>query len=395
MLLTFLSAVICANLIPRERIAANVRKTSSIISDEGTYFNPLDNTYYMRDNFTDALMVNIAMTADDNHPISSAMDACYTGIGSMDMPLCLTMVANGDTCGLPVTKYARYWHGNQVFLRPLLTIMDLSGIRILNYICFAILFVLLAYLLYTKTDIGTCMIFMLTVYGFIIPIVPSSMQFSACFYVGLLSCLAILIWPGLVRDETSLATTLFCIGGITSFIDLLTTPLLTLGLSLAIANILYKNKANRRTIVGFLSWGFGYALLWISKWIIGYLLTGFNIFSDAIGAAKFRVSNAVILDTPSTITVEEYRIISICIVAILWIGIIVLSKVWQKNRENNWLLAIAMLYPTWKVILFNHSQKHCFFTWRSYTITAVAILLYAYLTIKNLKYENRNTDTLL
>lgn len=39
------------------------------------------------------------------------------------------------------------------------------------------------------------------------------------------------------------------------------------------------------------AWGLGYGLLWASKWMMGYLLTGNNILTDAMQSAELRTSN--------------------------------------------------------------------------------------------------------
>lgn len=395
MLCTFIVCIINVHIIPQKKIVDNIQESSRIISKEGAYHNSTNCKYLMRDNFTDALMINIAMTADDQHPVTSAINANYTGTGRMDMPECLAKVAFGETSEMPISIYARYWHGYQIFLRPLLTILNINGIRILNCVCFAMLFVILVYYLYKKTDIGMSIILPLSIYVFIIPSVPFSMQFSACFYIGILSCITILICPDTIRKEINLSTTFFCIGGLTSFFDLLTTPVITLGLPLIVANILYGKNSMKRLFFGCASWGLGYSMLWVSKWIVSYLLTGFNSISDAMEAAKFRISNNVSIDTYFSIPSNVFRIILLCIVIMLWLCLFIIHKKKHKNKEYDWLWAMTLLFPTWVIVLFNHSFLHDWFTWRSLSVSLAAILIYLYSISKKKTDENSSSDSML
>ena len=67
-------------------------------------------------------------------------------------------------------EYARYYFGSIVFYRPLLLLLDLTGIRILQLIIMIALFVAFAYLLYKKLgkNIMFSICFPLTIVGYFI-----------------------------------------------------------------------------------------------------------------------------------------------------------------------------------------------------------------------------------
>lgn len=396
MLIVFLVSIICVNLIPREKIRVKSKESSDIIATEGAYYNfSPGHDKLMLDNFTDALMINIAMTADNQHPVSSAMKMDYTWSGETDMLGNLAKVSAGEPESFPTVTYSRYWHGNQVFLRPLLTRYNLNGIRVINCSCFVVLLALLLYFLNKKTDIWTCGIFMLTLLAYILPTVPLSMQYSTCFYIGLISSLSILLCPKLADNCTGFATTLFVVGGVTAFFDLLTTPLVTLGLPLIVANLSYKRDATKKTFVGISSWGTGYGLLWASKWIFGSLLLGKNIITDAIESVLHRTSTVVEINYNYSIPSEEFRIILLCVVVVLWICLFASYKIKRFDFEYNWLLIIVLLAPTWYVVLFNHSLLHYWFTWRLKAPSAIALLLYLSYLIRKFRNGNSSSDSLL
>ena len=80
----------------------------------------------------------------------------------------------------------------------------------------------------------------------------------------------------------------FIIGGLTSFFDLLTAPLVTLGLP-AIVLLLLRKKINRSghfkdyvfiLLCISLSWLVGYAIIWVSKWLLASIFLHENILQD-------------------------------------------------------------------------------------------------------------------
>ena len=44
-------------------------------------------------------------------------------------------------------SYARYWHGYLIWLRPLLLVTDITGVRVVQYLVLAVLFAAVAVLL--------------------------------------------------------------------------------------------------------------------------------------------------------------------------------------------------------------------------------------------------------
>ena len=201
-------------------------------------------------------------------------------------------VIKGNFKGLNKESYGRYWHGYQVTLKPLMTIMDYSAIRILNYILFSLLIVVCSWLIYRKIGKAACGLFVLSLALINFPIVPLSLQFSTCFYLSFLSMIAVMVFPRLVEKDDNLYCTFFIIGGITSFMDFLTTPQLTLGLPMIVC-LLMSNRKDKWKYVIYISiaWALGYGLIWASKWLVGYLLTGTNILADAMESAKLRTSD--------------------------------------------------------------------------------------------------------
>lgn len=87
------------------------------------------------------------------------------------------------------------------------------------------------------------------------------------------------------------------IGSVTAFMDLLTEPLVTLGIPLAVYFLLTekKNKMIKENIITFIKlcvcWAIGYGSTWATKWIITSIICNRSMIQNAIIQAKYRTEN--------------------------------------------------------------------------------------------------------
>lgn len=91
---------------------------------------------------------------------------------------------------------------------------------------------------------------------------------------------------------------LFLITGmVTSYVDLLTYPLITLGLPMMVFLLRWQENDGtwRKKLLYFMGnsmfWGIGYALMWGSKWILNSIFTNGNIFENVRTEIEIRLSN--------------------------------------------------------------------------------------------------------
>ena len=183
------------------------------------------------------------------------------------------------------------------------------------------------------------------------------------------------------------------IGSITSFCDFLTTPLLTLGLTLPLYLLLNIKDENRRIIKDFIkiciAWSCGYVITWSMKWIITDITLQKGVISNAITQIFFRLGD--INTNNKEILIKEVinsqfniwgnqslTIFFIILLAFIIIGIIkkiYLQKVKnikleKTNIEKAILFLVIALFPIlWYGIVKNHSYIHAFFTYRILIIT--------------------------
>ena len=392
--------------IPTSAIKNNIVESAKQIQKEGLWFQPLGFYLFQIDNMTDCLMMNINASANSDNPIRSSMIVNYsqpyeygdTGTYLKMDETTLDIAENGANESTIFSDYARYWHGYQVVLRPLLYIFNYNQIRILNYITFFILLSITLLLLYKRLNIIFALTFAATLVLSNIMIVPLAIQFSTCFYIAFIGMILILYRKKTIDSKQS-AILFFSIGAFTSYMDFLTTPILTLGFPLVVLVAIDKEKERLKTLFtqSFI-WLLGYASIWSSKWLIGWILTGENIIDTALACAQQRVGNTIVFGGVEMYMNQFFDIIltkisnmiyPICIAIGIMIALLIFY--FYKNRDKvknfNWLVIISLMPIVWFIVMKNHSLHHIFFTWRDFMLTLWCMLIFAFSNTKTLKTQ--------
>ncbi len=371
----FTGAMAAAFAIPNSAIESNQRQAVAVIESEGQYPRYFfDTPACQLDNFTDGLMLDRAINPDESRgPLVSAMD---------------------------IEGYSRYWHGYQVFLRPALTLLNYKQIRYLNMMVFFILlagaFALMQRKMGTRPAVG----FLVSVAACYAIIIPLSMQFMSVFVLMLLGCIWVLWRHG--KTTPSEAVLFFMVLGMTTnFLDLLTAPLLTLGMPLAV--YLYLEIAShpengwftgfKRLFFPSLAWGLGYGGCWVCKWAVGSLVLRRNVFAEAISQIFFRVSGSedYPLDRMEALSKNFDRmfvdpgkrlLLLLGIILGLWLLLALLFRKSWKQLLNGTVLLLVALYPyAWILVMANHCQIHYWFTYRIQAVALFAIVCWLDLSV--------------
>lgn len=397
---TFLILLYISSLIPSKYIKPNVIKSANILQKQ-------TNNYVIRirginipfDNYTDSLMINTSYSIDSNNPLYSSLVARKNYIPNV------TKVIHNDTTGeLEFSKlgqvgdlidtinenvyesyeYARYWHGYLVFLRPLLLIFDISGIRIINIILFVILGIILLYLVYKKIDLIESIIMLIALFSVDYLYIGLSLQGTPAFLITIISSIFILIKYNKIKNINII---FFIIGIVLAFMDFLTNPLITLGIPLAIYFLLKQKdkelslKEIIKTLIFIcISWSLGYLITWFTKWVILDLLYGKNIIKTSINQLFYRVGINNAPGIIATIFKNTYVVMPILLIIIFSSLIIIIVK--HKSIKFNYIkilpyVFICVLPFIWYALLRNHSYYHCAFTYRTLllTITCIPLIL--------------------
>lgn len=404
LLILFTTSIIAAFTIPTSFIRKNVIESAIQIKEEGLWFKPFGLFLFQIDNMTDCLMMNICVSADENNKIKAAMMAEFAqplngGIMYHEMANTTLMAAEkGRQFIKEHNEYSRYWHGYQIILRPLLCIFNYKQIRIINYIALFSLFSFVLILLYRNAGKAASLSFLATMVVTNAFIIPLALQFSTCFYIAFLSMIALLSKPDIIKDKSKSAVTFFIIGAITSFMDFLTTPILTLGLPLAAAMMADnkgKNASTRNITANSMAWFGGYASLWASKWIVASIVTGENMVAGALANAQYRMGGTIVFGGKlmsfgqffSKITEsQQYKTLFVLLVIVAALATVAAAFLLYRKRAYlkpyGWLLVIAAMPALWFIVLKNHSIQHIFYTWRDWILTIWCVIIFICSTYK-------------
>lgn len=214
-----------------------------------------------------------------------------------------------------------------------------------------------------------------------------SLQFSTIYYITLLSNIFILL-----KDKENLRSNgykyFLFIGIITVYFDFLTYPLITLGITLlTYLSIIYKGEVIniKDVIICSIMWLIGYGGMWLSKWLLGSLITGNNLILDAYNQAKFRTSrdDYTVLDVIDRNVFKsffDYKVgkilVIIAVASLLALIFLKIIKIKYINIKMIVPYLLISIYPfIWYAVLTNHSYIHFWMTYRNLAISLYALIL--------------------
>jgi len=279
-------------------------------------------------------------------------------------------------------------------MRPLLMFLDILEIRYLGMIAFGILLLFVLHLIQKTLGLACAASYLISLLLSGVWIVPLSLQFAPVFYIANISIIIVLLLK-MERLKKYAIFLFFVIGSVTNFVDFLTAPLATLGLPLIIATLrlqkgvpfILKNSA---------SWGAGYGLTWLAKWVLATVFTSENTLLDAYQSILLRTRG--VGEAPVRILRPLARNLTamfpsfvLVIAALAFVVLIVLFFVRGKKVKDVLqqapLLAIAMYPYVWYELAGNHSFVHYWFTYRSQAIAVFALLVFMFHAIKKQAHE--------
>ena len=385
-------AMIGTYLLPNERIRAHIAESKELLINQNG--NPLFTDYIKGANldvFTDLLIMNTAMnkgkTEDESVFIRAFENSWYSNEEDNKYTSLQETVENPDIHNNQ--EYSRYWHGIQTIIRPLLLFFNYEEIR---YIFMLLIFVLLGIsLLLINKNISFMhsMAFLVSMLAVCIFIVPMSIQYSAIFIITLL---AVIIVNLLHKKQKAkfIPYLFFIIGGLTTFFDLLTAPLLTLGIPLIIEVLLRSREESLSIKKAFLEiiklsilWAIAYGTIFFAKWVIASLIMQKDLITVAINQILFRTNGSE--EYPATkigAIVENFtylynNVLLACgIVTIIgWIIALIKTRKNKINWKKILILLIISIYPyVWYMVFAGHSTIHAFFTYRIQAIAIFGVL---------------------
>ena len=378
LLLLFMWAVATTCAIPRSEIEGNLRQSVQEVVTDGQMFTWQVGFFkpHIIGVFTECLMLDIAYCADSDQPMQSAMENTFYMADGSPVAGIQTLLSDPDDPHLQPVVYSRYWHGSQCLLRPLLRVTTMRGIRMLNIFLLSLLLIATTAVMIWRLGKRDALIISLSLLLVMVPTVPLCLNYVPTFAIALIASLLILLWEKPTVNHSNAVVTFFIIGAVTAFMDLLTTPMVAMAVPLAVYMLLRRPDAACRTLMEMeLAWLAGYALLWASKWALAALVTDFDVFGDAMGAVTQRTVGHGEQDYWLWCLKRTLGIIAA--VSLLTAGATwLLGDARQALKRNGWMLLLAASSFVWALVLLEHTWHHLHFTWRTFVVTLIGILLF-------------------
>lgn len=388
--------------LPAQPVLEHVYDSARTIQQEGLYPEYFGFKLFQMDNYTDTIMLFEAAAMGEQDPLTAMMTATAYNVDNFETMASDLAVYCERTIPLSTGaqkavqlvpfSYARYWHGYLIWLRPLLCVMSITGVRVVQYL---VLFALLAVILWQlrrQCGLRAMVWFAVSQLAVTVFWVPHQVQYFTCFALGYAGCVWVLAKP---RRSDALCLALLVLGVATAFCDLLVTPILALGLPL-VCWLLEPQQRLRAglpqcgvVVGGSLCWGVGYLLCWASKWVLAGLVTGQNVIADALHQVGVRTA----ADTWHGMELTWSNIFAFVYNALnerrlLWplaAALVLLAALFVLSIRGRQpliralpLLLCTLMTPAWFIVLRTHSIQHGWFTWRALGLTLFSGMAFLY-----------------
>jgi hypothetical protein len=405
MTILFTGLTILHSQIPTKWTSDNMKKSLQILDNEGVYPNVGKIVGYTEfkvffgggerlDNFTNMWMVQ---SMDGEHYFDQSEYSEGTHYNSdirkyIEGSKLYQVFDSGWENG-------NYWSGYRLFLKPLMTVLDIWGVRIL-ILLLIVSSIILAFLS-IKRNIGFVEALLLIIS--ILAINPLNTFLDLDQAPDLIQALlssVVVLWLLRKRINKKWFIPYFMIlGMIEIFVNCLIMPLVTLGIPLA-TYILYQYKKKNITIkqnildiIKFsLVWGIGYVGTFLSSWVISAIFkhtSCWNAIKNGVVLFLYRAGS----NDDSVIKSIYYSIHNnVDLNMPIWLISIVLTVLIFKHKNNKKIIqkvnslvpvVIIGMFPfLWIIILNNHSKIHAWMVHDIFMITIWVWLCVIFYLIK-------------
>lgn len=404
--------------IPRTAIQGQSQSSAEYFAERKPFvvlYQDYVNT--IQDNYSDAVLCDIAYCIDPSHPFSSVIRAKYAQGEYEEAYEGYHAAVNGREDAN--REYGRYWHGSLVLIRPLLTVMPIGTIRILCGSVILILQFFIAAILFRqrKTAFAVCWLLgLLLVHPWML---FTSLEYGTAFLTASAASLAIL----LKKDHSDAGTMPFFMvtGVVTCFVDFLTTETLTftLPMLLLLADRITAGREAGRTVEtagtakavclsvlkNGLCWLGGYLAMFVLKLGLLAAVAGMDVVQSSLNEGLLRLGGSVrtanisiapIVNFGTQISgaiwhnlaclypthAGEMQAASAWIptLVILAVGFAAVYLLHGRIDEKLFLpMGMVALLPYLRfLVLSNHSYEHFFITYRAQMVPIVVFLFFVF-----------------
>ena len=383
-----------AAAVPNEKLTDNLVASCDKLAAREPHEMTLKGHYAsVCDNYADAVLLGVAANMSSDDVPRSAIDTKYYD-DNFGPAAGIRATINGLE---PTVDYTRYWHGSLVFVRPLLALTDISGIRIIGAAAILLLLAGDILLLVRKKHTAAAVILGVSACLVHIWFVFTTLEYMTVFIIMLA---ALPLYVRLAENRPALAIVSAGVGTATAFADFLTAETLTLLVPLTVSFFIAAEKGEKPDERGSLlttvscaaAWGAGYLLTFGAKWALASAVLDRNISEVAFAAAEKRFFGMEgDISSPLELFVSSLgsNFSALAPVgskisaagAVIWLAVFaaVCMVVYRLDkRKHNLPKAAAIIIAALPVIRFsvlmNHSYMHSYFTYRALMASIMALL---------------------
>lgn len=378
--LIFVAFGLLSILVPNKLVRNNIERSIDRYEHEGIYPRPFINEYsHQSDLFMDYMIMDIIYNNNSSKPFEQLLlpKLNFKEIKDQGAQNVLYSIAHKHE--VPDQTYGRYWQGGSYFYKFLFAGVSISGVRWLNYLLVSVtLFALFFKLGKSISRQNTFLLFLSLVFVNYY-MIYCSMQFTPVFIIAFIGSIVLI---NKNQANKPLGALFLIIGGLTSYFDLLTVPIITLGIPLLIWALMLtsvdKIMDRVKTSIGYsLLWSAGYFLTWFFKWILVWLFTNYSIINEVKEKLELR-SGVFEQRTRWDAIVGNLQMINVLpfiLIVLILIGLMLIFFNRKGINRAILLLILSFLPILWFVITANHVDEHSWFTYRSLWVSIAGLFL--------------------
>lgn len=308
-----------------------------------------------------------------------------------------------DESEIPILKkaitmfeYGRYWHGYVAILRPAFYFVDYWDFLLLNGMLQVTIVFMLGILVWKQTQELRYPLAVVTSYLLLMPITLAlSLQYTPVFYIAFLGSVAAVAMNGFLCQKDRIYLFFAILGILTCYFDFLTYPLLTWAFPLCWYLVVRGKKLTilRKYIdvmLTALTWIFGYIGLFLTKWLLVYVIYGRETL-DAIYPAK-AFSYLSVVDDAIKVSKQTYNRFDaiytnwrhymfggFVIIILLWLLWALISRIrynWKIQVQSLPFWVITFSGVAWCFVFTGHTAVHHLYTYRVLAASILAFILF-------------------
>ena len=343
------------------------------------------------DNWVNALMVNTAIYNGPEGLLDKVFHAYTVRYPDENLIFALPHYFSFDNAGAISESYTRYWHGYLIFLKPLLLFFHIEQIRLINLLFMVLLTMIIVYL-FKKQNLSAYSIPYILSLLFLLPgLLYKTMLYYGIVYLVQISMIIMLYKHSWLSQKERYVYFFFIIGILACYIDILSFPLLSLGMPLTLyflqTNHLSVQEAVKRFIAYTALWSAGFIFMWIGKWVAASLydrsfaplLEALSSILERSGTADYFTGEVFSRFDAISINIETAFIPFLCVFLTGSCYVIALYVMKRKTTRvkltaSHAVFVLIFILPFfWYYLCANHSYIHAFYTYRILGMSVFAL----------------------